>query len=213
VCASTFWPDRDGRNRIRGDQFLQACQVAVRNRGARVVHDERGFVDSQPVDHLAEPVGGVQRQYPTRADAVQTGHAPGVIDQRFDVLDLALDRIGRCTAAVAAAPPVVGVDGEVRHQLGGQLHVETRPAARLSFLGARLAPRRLLDPLLPDLAVPQLDLIDAAELKGPFKPVPRAIQRMNSTSPLRAGLRRQGAGRGPVQDAGAERRSGCVDDG
>jgi len=56
-------------------------------------------------------------------------------------------------------------------------------------------------------------LIDAAELKGPFKPVPRAIQRMNSTSPLRAGLRRQGAGRGPVQDAGAERRSGCVDDG
>jgi hypothetical protein len=50
------------------------------------------------------------------------------VDQRFDVFDLALDRVGRGIAAVAAAAPVVSNDGEVRRKAGGQCgRIRARP--------------------------------------------------------------------------------------
>jgi hypothetical protein len=46
--------------------------------------------------------------------------ATGCLDHGLEVLDLALDGVGRRVAALAATAAVVGVDGEAIGQLGGE---------------------------------------------------------------------------------------------
>ena len=56
---------------------------------------------------------------------------PGQRDQRLEVIDLPVGRIGPSVAAGAAAPAIVGVDGEARCELRGELgHRPEGPATQ-----------------------------------------------------------------------------------
>ena len=53
--------------------------------------------------------------------AVEERLAAGAVDQRLDVVDLPVDRVGQRVPALAAAAPVKAVDREVRCEQLGQL--------------------------------------------------------------------------------------------
>jgi hypothetical protein len=57
--------------------------------------------------------------------AVEERRAAGAVDQRLDVVDLPVDRVGQRVPALAAAAAVIAIDREMRREQLGQL----RPGA------------------------------------------------------------------------------------
>ncbi len=55
--------------------------------------------------------------------AIEERRAAGVVDQRLDVLDLPVHRVGQGVPAPAAAAAVVAVDSEVWREQLGQLRL------------------------------------------------------------------------------------------
>jgi hypothetical protein len=55
--------------------------------------------------------------------AIEERRAAGAVDQRIDVLDLPVHRVGQGVPAPAAAAAVVAVDGEVRREQPGRLRL------------------------------------------------------------------------------------------
>jgi hypothetical protein len=53
--------------------------------------------------------------------AVKKGISSGIFDQRFDILDFAIDGIGRRISAVTPSSSVIGVNGEMMGQESDEL--------------------------------------------------------------------------------------------
>ena len=82
------------------------------HRGPRAVDDEGRLVQRELAD-AADAVRGLERERGAGGDAIDIGGAARFPDQRFDVFHLALDRVRRGIAALAAAAPIVGEHGEM----------------------------------------------------------------------------------------------------
>ena len=107
--------------------LIRAPSWRRRRRRAQALQPTRRLVEDQALDR--QPGGGaVQRQSGARGVAVDGGRATGLRDQRAQVLDLALDGIGRGVGALAPATAVVVDHAEPLRQLLGE-RLGRRPGA------------------------------------------------------------------------------------
>jgi len=98
-----------------------------RNRRARVVDDERQLEQRQRIDAI-QTDGRLEREHPAGGDPVDRRRPTGGGDQRLEILDLTLDRVRGRVTALATAPAIVRVDGEVLGEHLGQRAVGPRGA-------------------------------------------------------------------------------------
>src|SRR5881227_3573389 len=91
--------------------------VILRQRWATVVDNEWWLVDRQFLDLASEQTCCFQGK--NRAGGMpENERGPArLVDESFDIFDLALDRIGWCVGTCASATPIVGKDGEVRRKV------------------------------------------------------------------------------------------------
>ncbi len=118
--------------------------VGLRGRAA-AVHDQRRLVEREPGD-AGQAACCHQRQHGAGRHAPDTGLAAGRAEHGLDVVDLALDRVGKGIAAAATAAPVVAKDGEVACQRLGQRAARAHGARteRAVDEDQRMAPAALL---------------------------------------------------------------------
>src|SRR5205823_11155326 len=79
------------------------------------------LVHGDPGDLAAEPDGRPHGQRAAGRVTVQERRAAGAVDQRLDVVDLPVDRVGQRVPAPASAAAVVAVDRETGREQPGQL--------------------------------------------------------------------------------------------
>ena len=108
-----------------GDEGGQLAGERVRS--DRVVVLQRRLEQRQPADLQARR-GRVQGEQRAAGVAVEVGRAPGVVDQRGEVLDLAGGCVGRRVGALTTAAAVVGVDGEAAGQQRDEAGERAPPA-------------------------------------------------------------------------------------
>src|SRR6266567_2236050 len=99
------------------DQLVEMRYVILRHRRAAVVDNEWGLIDRQFLDLAVEQARCFQGQNRAGGMTENERGSTGLVDESFDIFDLALDRIGGRISTVAPATAVVGEDGKVRRKV------------------------------------------------------------------------------------------------
>src|SRR5260370_40851032 len=91
--------------------------VILRQRGATVVDNEWWLVDRQFFDLALEQARCFQGKNRAGGMTENERGSTGLVDESFDIFDLALDRVGGRISTVASATAVVGEEGAMRRQI------------------------------------------------------------------------------------------------